>query len=241
MDTKRIQIFPSILAADFSCLECEVKAAQDAGADRIHCDVMDGHFVPNLTFGPIVVEAVRRCVTIPLDVHLMMDEPQKYIDDFCNAGANALTVHAEVCGNDLPAVLDRIRGHGVRRGVSVNPDKPISLFTDHLAIIDQVLIMTVFAGFGGQDFIDGSLEKIAALYAETQKRNPSCDIEVDGGINEKTAYLVAKSGANLLVAGTYVFGHQDSQKRIQALREAAQRGAAECTVCGSSQAADRFR
>jgi ribulose-phosphate 3-epimerase len=238
VNTKRIQIFPSILAADFSCLEREVKAAQDAGADRIHCDVMDGHFVPNFTFGPIVVEAVRRCVTIPLDVHLMMDEPQKYIDDFCTAGANVLIVHAEVCGNDLPAVLNRIRGQGVRRGVTVNPDKPISLFTDHLAIIDQVLIMTVFAGYGGQEFIPSSLEKIATLYAETQKRNPSCDIEVDGGINEKTAYLVAKSGANLLVSGTYVFRHADSRNRIQALREAAERGASECTVCGPPQPAD---
>lgn len=223
MSTKQIQIFPSILSADFRCLEREVKAAQDAGADRIHCDVMDGNFVPNITFGPLVVEAVRRCVTIPLDVHLMIADPAKYVDDFCRAGASILTVHAEVCA-DLPAVLAAIRNHGVKPGVSVNPDKPISLFTEHLPIIDQVLIMTVFAGFGGQAFIPESLEKIAALHREAQKRHPSLDIEVDGGINEQTAYDVARHGANLLVAGSFIFGHQDYAKRIRALREAAERG-----------------
>ena len=119
MNTKHIQIFPSILSADFRCLEREVKAAQDAGADRIHCDVMDGHFVPNITFGPLVVEAVKRCVTIPLDVHLMIADPAKYVDDFCRAGASILTVHAEVC-RDLPTTLADIRKHGVKHYVSIN-------------------------------------------------------------------------------------------------------------------------
>jgi ribulose-phosphate 3-epimerase len=223
MNKTRIQIFPSILSADFRCLEREVKAAQDAGADRIHCDVMDGHFVPNITFGPLVVEAVRRCVTIPLDVHLMISDPAKYVDDFCNAGASVLIVHAEAC-SDLPAVLGNIRKRGVKPGVSVNPDKPISLFTKHLALIDQVLIMTVFAGFGGQKFIPGSLEKIADLRRQAQSLNPALDIEVDGGINEQTAYEAAKQGANLFVSGSYVFGQKNYNGRIKALREAAMRG-----------------
>jgi ribulose-phosphate 3-epimerase len=223
MNSSRIQIFPSILSADFRGLEREVKAAQDAGADRIHCDVMDGHFVPNITFGPLVVEAVRRCVTIPLDVHLMISDPAKYIDDFCNAGASVLIVHAEAC-SDLSAVLENIRKRGVKPGVSVNPDKSISLFTKHLALIDQVLIMTVFAGFGGQKFIPGSLEKIADLRRQAQSLNPSLDIEVDGGINEQTAYEAAKQGANLFVAGSYVFGQKNYSERIKALREAAVRG-----------------
>jgi ribulose-phosphate 3-epimerase len=223
MNPSRIQIFTSILSADFRCLEREVKAAQDAGADRIHCDVMDGNFVPNITFGPLVVEAVRRCVTIPLDVHLMIADPAKYLDDFCDAGASVLIVHAEVC-SDLPEVIGNIRKRGVKPGVSVNPDKPISLFTEHLALIDQVLIMTVFAGFGGQKFIPESLEKIAGLRRQALALNPALDIEVDGGINGKTAYEAAKQGANLFVAGSYVFGQKNYTERIKALREAAVRG-----------------
>jgi ribulose-phosphate 3-epimerase len=223
MNSSRIQIIPSILSADFRCLDREVKAAQDAGADRIHCDVMDGHFVPNITFGPLVVEAVRRCVSIPLDVHLMIADPEKYLDDFCNAGASVLIVHAEVC-SDLPAILGSIRKRGVKPGVSVNPDKPVSLFTRHLPLIDQALIMTVFAGFGGQKFITDSFKKIAELRHQAQTLNPALDIEVDGGINEQTAYDAAKNGANLFVAGSYVFGHDDYKARIKTLRAAAVRG-----------------
>jgi ribulose-phosphate 3-epimerase len=223
MNESRIKILPSILAADFRCLEREVKASQDAGADRIHCDIMDGCFVPNITFGPLIIEAVRRCVTIPLDVHLMIANPEKYIDDFCNAGASVLTVHAEVCP-DLPAILADIRKRGVKPGVSVNPDKPITLFTEHLGLIDQALIMTVFAGFGGQRFIPASLEKIAALHREAQKRNAALDIQVDGGINEQTAYDAAKQGAHLFVAGSFIFGQKDYRARIGMLREAAERG-----------------
>ena len=220
----KIEIHPSILSADFTCLEKEVKTAQDAGADRIHCDIMDGHFVPNITFGPLVVEAVKRCVSIPLDVHLMISEPAKYIEAFCRAGADTLTVHAEVCA-DLPEMAGIIRKNGVRAGVSVNPDKPVTLFLNHIDKIDQVLIMTVHAGFGGQDFIPETLEKIATVRAAAATSNAVLDIQVDGGINGKTAYECARSGANLFVAGSYIFGQKDYAKRIAALRSAARRGA----------------
>jgi ribulose-phosphate 3-epimerase len=226
MDTKKIEVAPSILSADFRCLEREVKTAQDAGADRIHCDVMDGHFVPNMTFGPLVVEAVRRCVTIPLDVHLMIDNPEKYVDDFCAAGAGTLIVHAEACGSGgLPALLDAIRKHNVRPGVCVNPDGPVGLFTQHLGLIDQVLIMTVHAGFGGQKFIPETLAKIHDVRTRAAAQHCAVDIEVDGGINDGTAYECARHGANVFVAGYSVFKSPDYAKSITAIREAAERGA----------------
>jgi ribulose-phosphate 3-epimerase len=224
--TLRIEIAPSILSADFLCLEREVKAVQDAGADRIHCDVMDGRFVPNITFGPLVIEAVRRAVTIPLDVHLMIADPAKYIDDFCRAGANTLIVHAEVC-KDLPKVLESIRKHKVRPGVSVNPDKPVRLFSKHLDRIEQALIMTVYAGFGGQKFIRKTLDKISEVRREAMKRNRAPDIEVDGGINGDTAYDCAKRGANVFVAGSFIFKSPDYAARVKIIRESALRGAAE--------------
>jgi ribulose-phosphate 3-epimerase len=226
MTTRKIEIAPSILSADFACLEREVKAAQDAGADRIHCDVMDGHFVPNITFGPLVVEAVKRSVAIPLDVHLMIANPDKYVDDFCRAGANTLIVHAEVC-KDLPSVLAKINRNKVRRGVSVNPDKPVSLFTDHLALIDQVLIMTVYAGFGGQKFIRDTLDKIGEVHKKALRLHRAIDIEVDGGINDDTAYECAKRGANVFVSGSFVFDSPDYAASIKTIRESANKGAAE--------------
>lgn len=227
---KRIQIAPSILAADFTCIEREVKAAQDAGADLIHCDVMDGHFVPNITFGPFIIEAVRRSVTIPLDVHLMIANPEKYIDDFCNAGAGTLTVHAEVC-SDLGRTCAKIRAHKVRAGVSVNPDKPVSLFIDKMEHVDQVLLMSVFAGFGGQEFIPETLAKIKDVYGAAGRQKHIIDIEVDGGINDKTALECAGAGANVFVAGSFVFGkNKNYAERIMALRTAAERGIAEIDI-----------
>jgi len=224
---KRIQVSPSILSADFAVLEREVKAAQDAGADLIHCDVMDGHFVPNITFGPFIVEAVRRCVTIPLDVHLMISDPAKYADDFCNAGASILTFHAEAHA-DIAGLCAKIRGQSVRAGVSVNPDKPVSLFIDKLEQIDQVLIMTVYAGFAGQKFMLEMLPKISEVYKAAKLQKHPVDIEVDGGINEKTARECAGAGANIFVAGSYVFGkNKNYAERIKAVRDAAKQGAAE--------------
>jgi ribulose-phosphate 3-epimerase len=220
---KTVEIAPSILSADFRYLEREVQAAQDAGADRIHCDVMDGAFVSNITFGPLVIQAVRKAVTIPLDVHLMIQDPIRYIDDFCNAGASTLTVHAEAC-TDLAAAVAKITAHGVRPGVSVNPDVPVDLFVKQLALFDQVLIMTVPAGRGGQTFVMSTVAKIRRTFDEARALNRPVDIEVDGGINEQTAELCAQNGANVFVAGNFVFNSDDYRGRISAIREAAQKG-----------------
>jgi ribulose-phosphate 3-epimerase len=227
MATAKIEVAPSILSADFAHLEREVKAAQDAGADRIHCDVMDGRFVPTITYGTLIIEAVRRCVTIPLDVHLMIADPMRHIDDFCRAGANTLIVHAEVCGKDLPTAAAAIRKHKVRPGVTVNPETPASMFIGRLDLFDQALVMTVHAGLGGQKFIPHMLEKISSVHKKAAALKRSIDIEVDGGINGKTAYECAKRGANVFVAGSFVFKSPDYAASIRTIREAARRGAAE--------------
>lgn len=216
MNTKRIEVAPSILAADFRRLEEEVKAVQDAGADRIHCDIMDGHFVPNLTFGPIIIEAVKKCVSIPLDVHLMIYHPEKYVDQFCDAGADVLMVHAEAC-EDLPRVLESIKTRGVKSGVAVNPDKSIDLFLPYLNKIDQILIMSVYAGFGGQKFIPQTIDKVKVVAGLIAEKYSNIDLEVDGGINNKTAKMCIDNGVNVLVAGSYVFGSDDYRKRIASL------------------------
>jgi len=215
--TKKIEVAPSILSADFRYLERDVKALQDAGADRIHCDVMDGHFVPNLTFGPFVIEAVRKCVSIPLDVHLMMFNPEKYIQQFCDAGSDIIMVHAEAC-NDLPGVLDSIKKCGVKAGVAVNPDKPIDLFLPYLDKVDQVLIMSVYAGFCGQKFIADTMEKARRISDAIAGKYEHIDIEADGGVNRETAKTCIENGINVLVSGSYIFGSSDYKERIAALR-----------------------
>ncbi|MDR2592773.1 MAG: ribulose-phosphate 3-epimerase [Chitinispirillales bacterium] len=215
-----VRVAPSILSADFRFLEREVKAACDAGADLIHCDVMDGAFVPNITFGPMVVAAVKKCVSVPLDVHLMIVNPAKYADAFCDAGADILTFHAEAVGgiDDVRAVIAKIKARGVKAGVAVNPDKPISLFTDALPEIDMALVMSVYAGFGGQKFIPDVLDKVRALRKMSIEKGINIDIEMDGGVNEETAKVCATAGANVLVAGNYVFGGSDYKDRIQRVR-----------------------
>jgi ribulose-phosphate 3-epimerase len=221
MTIKKIKIAPSILSADFRILEHEVKAAQDAGADMIHCDVMDGHFVPNITFGPFVIEAVKRCVSIPLDVHLMISEPGEYIKSFCDTGADVLVFHAEAASgvNSVKALLDEIRSYNVRPGVAVNPNKSIDLFMNDLAEIDQVVIMSVYAGFAGQKFIPDVLDKVRAVRRAAVERGLDIDIEIDGGVNGETAALCAEAGANVLVAGSYVFCSDDYAERIRNIRE----------------------
>jgi ribulose-phosphate 3-epimerase len=218
-----IVIAPSILSADFSCLGREVKAVEDAGGDRIHCDVMDGCFVRNLTFGPLIVEAVRRSVALPVDVHLMIVHPEKYLDAFCDAGAGILMFHAEACDN-CGAALEKIKKKGVNAGVAVNPDKSLELFSPFLDLIDQVLVMTVYAGLPAQKFLPDMLDKIARMREIAERRNPALDIEVDGGINEATIARCASYGANVFVAGSYVFGSGDYRGRIAALRAAALKG-----------------
>ncbi len=223
METQQIKIAPSILSADFRRLEEEVKAVQDAGADMIHCDVMDGTFVPNITFGPFVVEAVKKSVSIPLDVHLMIVNPEKYVASFRDAGADIITVHAEAC-KDLGTVLTLVRESGAKVGITINPDKPVDLFIDHIDQIDQVMIMSVFAGFSGQKFINGSLTKVKQVYEEVRRLNKTCDIEIDGGINGETAQWAAQSGVNVFVAGNFVFKSDNYAKQITAIRESAQIG-----------------
>ncbi len=202
-------IVPSILSADFTRLGEQICEAEAGGAQRIQVDVMDGHFVPNITMGPMVVEAVRRCTRLPIEAHLMITNPQEYIEDFAQAGADVIIVHQEVCPH-LHRVIQQIRATGKMAAVALNPSTPIILLENVLSLIDMVLIMTVNPGFGGQDFIPEMLPKIARLRQVITQRSLRCDIEVDGGIHEATAPLVAKAGANLLVAGSAVYNDKES-------------------------------
>lgn len=225
MSEKKILVAPSILSADFRILEQEVKAVEDAGADMIHCDVMDGRFVPNITIGPVIVEAVKKSVSIPLDVHLMIVHPEHYIKNFRDAGADIITIHAETeACEDLPNAIKLIRESGAQVGVTVNPDKPVKLFLPYLKQIDQVLIMTVYAGFGGQKFIQDTMPKVKTVYEEAKRIGHSLDIEVDGGINGETAKVCAENGANVFVAGNYIFSGENYKESIEAVRQGAQAG-----------------
>lgn len=216
-----IKIAPSILAADFAELGVAVRAAEAAGADYIHVDVMDGHFVPNITIGPPVVAAVRRVTNLPLDVHLMIEAPERYLDDFARAGANILTVHVETCPH-LHRTVQRIRELGMRAGVTLNPATAVETLREVLPFVDQVLVMTVNPGWGGQEFIPtmpAKIGRVAALIAET---GSVAEIEVDGGIDVTTTPAVVAAGARVLVAGTAIFGSRTGVgEAIAALRSAA--------------------
>jgi ribulose-phosphate 3-epimerase len=215
-----IELVPSILSADFTRLGDQVREAEAADAQRIQIDVMDGHFVPNITMGPLVVEAVRRCTQLPLEVHLMITNPQDYIETFARAGADVIIVHQEVCPH-LHRVIQQIKATGKQAGVALNPATPVLLLQDIISQLDMVLVMTVNPGFGGQDFIPETLSKISALRQLIKQRNLHCDIEVDGGIYEKTVPLVVKAGANLLVAGSAVYNQKESvTNALQRLRAA---------------------
>lgn len=202
-------IVPSILSADFTRLGEQVREAEAAGCQRIQVDVMDGHFVPNITMGPMVVAAVRRCTSLPLEAHLMITNPERYIEDFAQAGADVIIVHQEVCPH-LHRVIQQIRIAGKMAAVALNPSTPVFLLENVLSLIDMVLIMTVNPGFGGQDFIPETLPKIVRLRQMIAERGLNCAIEVDGGIHEATAPLVVKAGANLLVAGSAVYNSRES-------------------------------
>ena len=217
-----VRIAPSILSADFGRLGDEVRAAEAAGADYIHCDVMDGRFVPNITIGPLVVRAVRAATKLPLDVHLMIVEPERYVDEFAAAGADSITVHAEASPH-LHRTIQQIRAHGKRAAVALNPHS--SLDSLHLVLPDlsMVLLMTVNPGFGGQQFISAVVPKIRELRQEITRRGLDVDIEVDGGIAADTAAIVVDAGANVLVAGNSVFAApgKDYLAAIAALRRGA--------------------
>ena len=200
------KLAPSILSADFARLGDQVKQAADAGADYIHVDVMDGHFVPNLTIGPLIVAAIRPHTHLPLDVHLMIESPEKYIDEFANAGADIITVHQEACIH-LHRVVEQIKAHGKRAGVAINPATPIATLEEIFPFVDLVLVMTVNPGFGGQAFIATMPQKIAALRKMIDARGLAIELEVDGGINAETAPRVVQAGAQVLVAGNAIFKH----------------------------------
>ena len=200
----RIKIAPSILSADFSRLGQQVAEATQGGADYIHVDIMDGHFVPNLTIGPLVVQAIRPCTDLPLDVHMMVTEPERFVVQFADAGADIITVHAEACAH-LRRVVQQIKDAGSKAGVAISPATPVSAVEEVLPELDQVLVMTVNPGFGGQAFIDATVDKIGRMRALLHQRGLSADLEVDGGINAETAKVAVQSGATVLVAGSAVY------------------------------------
>ncbi len=218
-----IKISPSILNADISDLSTHIRAADAAGADYIHLDVMDGQFVPNISFGPMVVKAVRQHTELPLDVHLMIEEPSRYVEQFVEAGANILTVHVEACAH-LHRTIQQITESGCRAGVALNPATPVELVREILPFVDLVLVMSVNPGFGSQRFIETSTSKLRRVRHMQEELNPLSELEVDGGIYASNVDDVVRSGANVIVAGTAVFNDAASVKEnIAALRKSAQR------------------
>jgi ribulose-phosphate 3-epimerase len=213
-----IKVAPSILSADFSKLAEEIRSVEEVGADLIHVDVMDGHFVPNITLGPLVVEAVKPHAKLPLDVHLMIENPDLYIPNFVQAGADIISVHAEATRH-LHRTLQLIRSHGVKASVALNPHTPLSMIEHVLTDLDMVLLMTVNPGFGGQKFIPNVLEKIRNLRRKLDAMGlQHVEIEVDGGINPETSSLVREAGANVLVAGNAVYNAPDRGEAIRQIR-----------------------
>jgi ribulose-phosphate 3-epimerase len=215
-----VKLAPSILSADFGRLGEQIREVVEAGADYIHIDVMDGHFVPNITVGPLVVSAAKKHSTVPLDVHLMISEPDRYLADFAKAGADILTVHVEATRH-LHRTVQSIKTLGLRAGVSLNPATPASSLSEILPFTDLILVMTVNPGFGGQQFIPETLNKVSALRSEIQKRGLRVEIEVDGGITVANAHKAVEAGATVLVAGASVFASKDTPaESLRKLREA---------------------
>jgi ribulose-phosphate 3-epimerase len=209
-----IKVAPSILSADFSCLDNEIRKIESAGADMLHIDVMDGHFVPNITIGPVVLKGIRRITKLPLDVHLMIEDPEKFIDNFVAAGSDMITLHIEtVSSSKFKVQSSKLKKRGVKLGISLNPNTPLVRIRSALKYVDFVLIMSVYPGFAGQKFIPEAIAKIKSLRAIFKR-----DIAVDGGINKNAAKEAIRAGANVLVAGSYIFKAKNYDKVIRGLK-----------------------
>lgn len=215
-----MKISPSVLSCDFRRFGEEIEAMQRAGADMIHLDVMDGRFVPNLTFGAPVIRKLRPAASIPFDVHLMISEPLRYVGDFADAGADIITFHLESDG-DAHETIARIRSHGRRAGISIKPKTPALAVFPYLPLVDMVLVMTVEPGFGGQSFMTDQMSKLAAVRDEARRLGLAVDLQVDGGIDNTTAPIAARNGANVLVAGSALYGRPDYAAAVRELRETA--------------------
>ena len=215
---KSIKIAPSILSADFSKMGEEVKSLEQCGADVVHVDVMDGVFVNNITFGLKMVEDIRKVTTLPLDCHLMIVHPEKYVERFAKAGADIITVHYEACQDNLKEVLDLIKSTGVKCGAVINPDTPVEKIADVIPLCDMVLVMSVFPGFGGQKFIPEALDKLRQVKAIVEACGKEIEIEIDGGVTAENVGLVKEAGANVVVAGSAVFKASDRALAIAALK-----------------------
>lgn len=218
-----LMIAPSILAADLACLADEIARAEEGGCDAMHIDIMDGHFVPNLSYGPYVTETVRRLTNLPLDVHLMVDNPLDMIEPFADAGSDFLTVHVEVM-DDVRRAFDAITARGVRPGVSLKPDTPVERILPLIADVDLVLVMSVYPGYGGQKFIEDSYGRIRKIADTAAAANPGLILSVDGGVNFDNAPKLVSAGVNHLVAGTTVFRDHGARENVPKLREAALKG-----------------
>jgi ribulose-phosphate 3-epimerase len=215
---KEIKIAPSILSADFARMGEEVQSLEQCGADLVHCDVMDGVFVNNITFGIKMVEDIRKCTSLPLDCHLMIVHPEKYVERFAKAGADIITVHWEACQDNLKEVLLLIKSCGVKCGAVINPDTPVSKIEEVIPLCDMVLIMSVFPGFGGQKFIPESLDKLREVKKIVEKSGKAIDIQIDGGVTAENVEIIKEAGANVIVAGSTVFKAQDRAEIIKKLR-----------------------
>ena len=212
------KIAPSVLSADFARLGEEVAEVERAGADMIHFDVMDGHFVPNLSIGIPVLESLRKVTRLPLDAHLMIENPERYVEVFVKAGANSVSVHAEVC-KDIPAMAKRLHDLGARASIGINPETDVQRVLPFAAQLDMILIMSIHPGFGGQEFIPEALEKLRAVRRELDRRALKVDIEIDGGVKLDNIAEVKAAGANVFVSGSGIFGHGDYRKVVKEMRD----------------------